>query len=117
MSVTREVSQLEMSALKFRMLEKSRYMSVTAETSQSAMGPYVAVAAVGSSLYSWTAVFRAASVEKKLETPLAVMRTRLPSNLERRNELCSAWSATVFKFSCRYVSANASPRRTPSAAG
>ena len=52
-----------------------------------------------------------------LETPSAVMRTRLPSNLERRNELCSALSATVCKFCCRYVSAYASPRRMPSAAG
>ena len=36
-----------------------------------------------------------------LETPSAVMRTTLPSNLERRNELCSALSATVCKFCCR----------------
>ena len=35
-------------------------MSVTAETSQSAMGPYSAVAAAGLALYAWTAVFRAA---------------------------------------------------------
>jgi len=35
-------------------------MSVTAETSQSAMGPYVAMAAIGLALYAWTAVFREA---------------------------------------------------------
>ena len=44
MSVTLEVSQLEMSASKFFNLMKSRLMSVIPETSQSAMGPYVAVA-------------------------------------------------------------------------
>ena len=52
-----------------------------------------------------------------LETPSAVMRTTLSSNLERRSELCSALSATVCKFCCRYFSAYASPRRMPSAAG
>ena len=49
MSVTLEVSQLETSALKFKSL-KSPLMSVMAETSQSAMGPYVSVAAVESAL-------------------------------------------------------------------
>ena len=39
-------------------------MSVMAETSQWAMGPYVAIAAVGSVLYAWTAVFREALVVK-----------------------------------------------------
>ena len=39
-------------------------MSVMAETSQSAMGPYVAMAAVGSVLYAWTAVCREALVVK-----------------------------------------------------
>jgi len=38
-------------------------------------------------------------------TPKAVMHTRLPSNLERRNELCSALRATVCNICCRYVSA------------
>ena len=37
-------------------------MSVMAETSQSAMRPYVAVAAVGFALYAWTAAFREAVV-------------------------------------------------------
>ena len=64
MVVTLEVSHLEMSALNFRMFLKSPLMSVTAETSQSTMRPYVAVAAVGLSLYAWTAVFRAALVLK-----------------------------------------------------
>ena len=39
-------------------------MSVMAETSQSATGPYVAMAAVGLVLYSWTAVLREALVMK-----------------------------------------------------
>ena len=39
-------------------------MSVMAETSQLAIGPYVAMAAVGSALYAWTAVFREALVVK-----------------------------------------------------
>ena len=37
-------------------------MSVMAETSQLAIGPYVAMAAVGSALYAWTAVCREALV-------------------------------------------------------
>ena len=48
--VTLEVSHLEMSALKFIKFKKSWSMSVMAETSQSAMGPYVAMAAVGLAL-------------------------------------------------------------------
>ena len=52
MVVTLEVFQLEMSALKFGKSWKSSLMSVMAETSQSAMGPYVAIAAVGSVLYA-----------------------------------------------------------------
>ena len=43
-------------------------MSVMAETSQSAMRPYVAMAAVGLALYSWTAVFREALVVKVVVT-------------------------------------------------
>ena len=39
-------------------------MSVMAETSQLAMEPYVAMAAVGLVLYAWTAVFREALVVK-----------------------------------------------------
>ena len=50
MVVTLEVSQLETSALKFFKLTKRLLMSVMAETSQSAMGPYVAMAAVGLAL-------------------------------------------------------------------
>ena len=60
--VTLEVSQLEMSALKFFKTLKSPLMSVMAETSQSAMGSYVAIASVGLALYAWTAVFREALV-------------------------------------------------------
>ena len=50
MLVTPEVSQLDISALKFPKSLKSPLMSVMAETSQSAMGPYVSVAAVESAL-------------------------------------------------------------------
>ena len=39
-------------------------MSKTAETSHSAMGPYVATADSASSLYAWTAVFRGAVLVK-----------------------------------------------------
>ena len=58
--VTLDVSHLEMSALKFCKPLKREPMSVMAETSQSAMGPYVAMAAVGLVLYAWTAVSREA---------------------------------------------------------
>ena len=50
MSVTLDVSQLDMSALKLCMPKKSQYMLVTAETPQLEMGPYVAVAEAGSAL-------------------------------------------------------------------
>ena len=50
MSVTLDVSQLEMSALKSYMPEKRWLMLVTAETFQLEMGPYVAVAEAGSAL-------------------------------------------------------------------
>ena len=43
---------------------KSSLMSVMPETSQCAMRPYVAMAAVGSVLYAWTAVSREALVMK-----------------------------------------------------
>ena len=62
MLMTLEVFQLEMSASKFFKLWKRLLMSVMAETSQSAMGPYVAIAAVGSVLYARTAVCREALV-------------------------------------------------------
>ena len=62
--VTREVSQLEMYALKSAKSQKSLRMSAMTETFQSAMGPYVAVAAVGSALNAWTAVSRVALVVK-----------------------------------------------------
>jgi hypothetical protein len=59
MSVTLDVSQLDMSALKSCSDEAKRLlMSVMAETSQSAMGPYAAVAVATSAMYSWAAVRR-----------------------------------------------------------
>ena len=64
MSVTPEVSQLEMSVLKFVNPRKSWLMSVMDETSQSAMRPYVAVAAVGFASNAPTAVLRKALVVK-----------------------------------------------------
>ena len=66
MSVTRDVSQPEMSALKLRKLWKSWLMSVTPETHQPAMGPYFAVAAAAFELYSPAAVFREALSAKVL---------------------------------------------------
>jgi len=50
MSVTLDVSQLEMSALKLLMPKKSPFMLVIAETPQLEMGPYVAVAEAASAL-------------------------------------------------------------------
>ena len=50
MSVTLDVSQLDISALKRLMPEKSPFMLVTAETPQLEMGPYVAVAEAASAL-------------------------------------------------------------------
>ena len=50
MSVTPDVSQLDMSALKLLMPKKSSFMLVTAETPQLEMGPYVAVAEAASAL-------------------------------------------------------------------
>ena len=50
MSVTLDVSQLDMSALKLFMPKKSQFMLVTAETPQLEMGPYVAVAEAASAL-------------------------------------------------------------------
>jgi len=64
MVVTLEVSQLEMSALKFPKFKKSQFMSVIIETSQPAMEPYVSVAAPGLVLYACTAVCREALVVK-----------------------------------------------------
>ena len=60
MVVTLEVSQLDMSALNWLKISKSSDMSVTAETPQLEMGPYVAVAVAVLALYSWAAVFREA---------------------------------------------------------
>ena len=64
MVVTLEVSQLEISALKSRKLSKSLPMSVMAETSHLEMGPYLAMAEATLALNAWTAVLRAALVEK-----------------------------------------------------
>ena len=50
MSVTLDVSQLDMSALKLPMPEKRLFMLVTAETPQLEIGPYVAVAEAASAL-------------------------------------------------------------------
>ena len=64
MFVTLDVSQLEMSASKLFKLWKSSLMSVMAETHQSAMGPYIAMALTAFELNSVTAVFREALVVK-----------------------------------------------------
>ena len=58
MSVTLDVSQLDMSALNCPKPLKRSDMSVMAETSQLAMEPYVSVAAVALALYSWAAACR-----------------------------------------------------------
>ena len=64
MLVTRDVSQLEMSALKFRKRMKRYFMSVIAETSQPAMGPCEAMASVRLASYSLTAISSAALLVK-----------------------------------------------------
>ena len=64
MLVTLEVAQLEMSASKFSKPSKSSLMSVMAETSHSAMGPYVAMATAGFASKAWTAVVSLALVVK-----------------------------------------------------
>jgi hypothetical protein len=68
MVVTLEVSQLEMSALKFCKLEKRKLMSVILETSQPAVEPYVSVAVSGLALYACTAVCSSALVVKVPES-------------------------------------------------
>ena len=57
MYVTPEVSQLEMSALKFAAPEKRKLMSVIRETSQPAMGPYFFSALARSLSKALTAFF------------------------------------------------------------
>ena len=62
--MTLDVSQLEMSSLKFDTSKNSSTMSVIAETSQSEIGPYSLRAAALSLSHSWTAAFRPALVAK-----------------------------------------------------
>jgi len=64
MSVTLEVSQLEMSALKLVRSLKSSLMSEIPETSQFATGPYLLVAEVTLALYSRAAVCSSALLVK-----------------------------------------------------
>jgi len=71
MVVTLEVSQLEMSALKFVKPLKRELMSVIIETSQPAMGPCAAVAVVGSMMYARTAVCREALVVNQEVAPIS----------------------------------------------
>eukprot|EP00964_Phaeocystis_antarctica_P094001 scaffold60773_cov44-Phaeocystis_antarctica.AAC.4 len=95
MVVTPEVSQLEMSVLKLVLPRKSWLMSVITETSQPAMGPYVALAAVGSALKSRTAVTRAPLVVKvagqvpgpQLEPYPAEAKAEVPAHAQRMSSL------------------------------
>ena len=95
MVVTLEVSQLEMSASKFFKSLKSPLMLVMAETPQPAMGPYVALAAVGLALNSWTAVTREALVVKvagqvpgpQLEPYPAEAKAVVPAHAQRMSSL------------------------------
>ena len=64
MLVTPEVFQPEMFALKYVRPMKSSDMSVIAETPQSAMGPYSAMAELASLLNSSAATFRAYRLAK-----------------------------------------------------
>ena len=65
MSVTLDVSQLDMSALNWAKPEKSPFMLVIAETPQLEMGPYVAVAEAASALKASTAVRKEAVSAKR----------------------------------------------------
>ena len=64
MSVTPEVSQLEMSTSKCLKPEKSPLMSEMNETLQPAMGPYVAIAEVALVSNSLAAAFKRAVLSK-----------------------------------------------------
>ena len=65
MSVTLDVSQLDMSVLKRPMPEKRLFMLVIAETPQLEMGPYVAVAEAASALKASTAIRKEAVSAKR----------------------------------------------------
>ena len=75
-------------------------MSVMAETTQSAMGPYAALAAVGSALNSWTAVTREALVVKvappgqvpgpHLEPYPAEAKAAVPAHAQRMSHLLAS---------------------------
>ena len=67
MRVTLDVSQLEMSSLKFDTPENSQLMSVIAETPQSEIGPYALRAAALLLTHSWTAACRSALVANVAE--------------------------------------------------
>ena len=69
MSVTPDVFQLETSELKFPKFWKSAFMLVINETSQSAMGPYSAIADATSASNAWTAFFREAVLVKVPGSP------------------------------------------------
>jgi hypothetical protein len=105
MSVTLEVSQLEMSALKLTKELKRSLMSVMAETSHSAMGPYPAVAAATLALYSWAAVCRDSLLVKGLKghapeppqaEPYAVSNAVLPAHAQRVRTLFASDKLLVF---------------------
>ena len=64
MRVTLDVSQLDMSASKLFKLWKSQLMSVMADTHQSAMGPYFAMAEAAFKLKCVTAACREALIVK-----------------------------------------------------
>jgi len=99
MFVTPEVSQLETSALTLCLSLKRFSMSVMAETPQSAIAPYVAVAEVGLALYALTAVFSSALLVKvRGQVPVAqfplysfvCFQTGKPTHAQRISSLFSA---------------------------
>ena len=77
MSVTCEVSQPEMSALKLALDWKRELMSEIRETSQPLMGPYVPSAAVGSASYAVIATSRS-DLDMKVYASTVAGRSRAP---------------------------------------
>ena len=105
MSVTREVSQPEMSALKLPKLSKSRLMSVTPETHQPAMAPYFAVAAAAFELNSVAAVFRSALSAKVCPVQAGGGEGEGGGGTALA-AITASWTSIAYRFPCIDLSGN-----------
>ena len=90
MSVTLDVFQFDMSALKFFKFWKSQLMSVIFETSHSATGPYVAVAVASLLLNAVTAAF----------SEVLSVKTFTPRRRRRRVGGAGGWVASSTGSQC-----------------